>query len=300
MNEKKKRIIESALSLVGEKGFHATSMQDIAKKSGMSKGALYLHFSSKDELNVAMHTYYHERFHEMVVNISADPSLTPKERLIKQIESLFLMLEEHKAALHVFIQDNLLLAQGTKAIRFIEKEKCESAEWLIAAVKSIVPAEAEKYAYDISNFVEAYLLSYIKMLLIERFDVKPTEFAHYVMRRIDDVVAGLLQRDEMVLQDVQAAQLKVGVKSVHHELSDLETEIEKSQLDKDKKAELHVMLDVLTHELNKDAPQKIVFQGMLSTLDEYPEFKDNQSRILAMVERMLSMKEKEKTDEKST
>jgi AcrR family transcriptional regulator len=43
-------IIEAALELFGEKGFAATSMQEIARRAGVTKGTLYLYFPSKEEL----------------------------------------------------------------------------------------------------------------------------------------------------------------------------------------------------------------------------------------------------------
>lgn len=43
-------IIEAASILFMQKGFEKTSMMDIAKEAGISKGAIYHHFKSKDEI----------------------------------------------------------------------------------------------------------------------------------------------------------------------------------------------------------------------------------------------------------
>jgi AcrR family transcriptional regulator len=48
--EAKKRIIEAAQQVFSEKGYHKATMQDIAQKLGVSKGALYLYFKSKSKL----------------------------------------------------------------------------------------------------------------------------------------------------------------------------------------------------------------------------------------------------------
>jgi AcrR family transcriptional regulator len=48
--EAKKRIIDAGFRVFSEKGYHETTMADIAKKLGVSKGALYLYFRSKEEL----------------------------------------------------------------------------------------------------------------------------------------------------------------------------------------------------------------------------------------------------------
>jgi AcrR family transcriptional regulator len=48
------QILQSALICFSEKGFHQTTMDDIVSKSGLSKGALYWHFKSKQELFIAL------------------------------------------------------------------------------------------------------------------------------------------------------------------------------------------------------------------------------------------------------
>jgi len=48
--EAKERIIQAALQIYAEKGPYESTMDDVAKKLGVSKGALYLYFKSKDEL----------------------------------------------------------------------------------------------------------------------------------------------------------------------------------------------------------------------------------------------------------
>lgn len=42
--------METALDLFANVGFHSTSIQDIAKKAGISKGLLYNYFDSKEDL----------------------------------------------------------------------------------------------------------------------------------------------------------------------------------------------------------------------------------------------------------
>ena len=46
----KKRILETALELFAQSGYLGTSMSDIAKQLGITKGALYKHYTSKQEI----------------------------------------------------------------------------------------------------------------------------------------------------------------------------------------------------------------------------------------------------------
>lgn len=55
---KKQLIMDKALELFAEKGFESTSVQQITERCGISKGAFYLSFKSKDELVTAMIDHY--------------------------------------------------------------------------------------------------------------------------------------------------------------------------------------------------------------------------------------------------
>jgi AcrR family transcriptional regulator len=50
----RERILAAALREFGERGFHHATMQDIVRRSGLSVGAIYTYFKSKDELFVSM------------------------------------------------------------------------------------------------------------------------------------------------------------------------------------------------------------------------------------------------------
>lgn len=52
--KKRDMILDQALELFVQKGYAATSMEDIVKHTGVSKGSIYYHFSSKDDLFVSM------------------------------------------------------------------------------------------------------------------------------------------------------------------------------------------------------------------------------------------------------
>lgn len=48
--KKKDEILQSALGLISEKGYHGTTMEDIASHLLMTKGALYYYFKDKQDL----------------------------------------------------------------------------------------------------------------------------------------------------------------------------------------------------------------------------------------------------------
>ncbi|MDN4091886.1 TetR/AcrR family transcriptional regulator [Brevibacillus agri] len=46
----KQHIVEKATELFSQKGYFATSIEDICQATGASKGSLYYHFKNKEQL----------------------------------------------------------------------------------------------------------------------------------------------------------------------------------------------------------------------------------------------------------
>ena len=54
------RLLESARDVIRAKGFSATSVDDLCKTAGVTKGAFFHHFKSKEELGVAAADFWSE------------------------------------------------------------------------------------------------------------------------------------------------------------------------------------------------------------------------------------------------
>jgi TetR/AcrR family fatty acid metabolism transcriptional regulator len=48
--ERRKQILEAALAVFSQKGYHATNVSDVAAQAGVSQGTIYWYFDSKDDL----------------------------------------------------------------------------------------------------------------------------------------------------------------------------------------------------------------------------------------------------------
>lgn len=77
-------IIETATRLFIEKGYEHTSIQDIINNlGGLSKGAIYHHFRSKEDILVAVTNRGAEESNKMIFEIRNRTDLTGKEKLKK-------------------------------------------------------------------------------------------------------------------------------------------------------------------------------------------------------------------------
>src|SRR6201985_2432154 len=73
------QILDAALACFAENGFHQTGMADIVARSGLSHGAVYLYFQSKDDLIDALAVDRHRQ--EAMLNAAAAHADDPIEGL---------------------------------------------------------------------------------------------------------------------------------------------------------------------------------------------------------------------------
>ena len=78
----REKILNTATQLFIQKGSEKTSMQDIAQTAGISKGAIYHHFKSKDEIVLAVLRSRQELMEEEMKQwLKATENLTGREQL---------------------------------------------------------------------------------------------------------------------------------------------------------------------------------------------------------------------------
>ena len=71
----KKKILETAQRLFSRRGFERTSLSDIAKGAGCTRGAIYWHFENKEELLMSLlENLEQEQFGIEYLNEACDPN----------------------------------------------------------------------------------------------------------------------------------------------------------------------------------------------------------------------------------
>ncbi len=87
MKKTEKLLIDITFNLLYKKGFCATSLMDILKTAKITKGAMYYHFTSKNELVLASMQYYLEYILQSHWIAPFEENDQPIEILIKQINA---------------------------------------------------------------------------------------------------------------------------------------------------------------------------------------------------------------------
>ena len=121
MKETEKKIAKAAIALFKEKGYENTSITEICKKSGVTKGTFYYHFSGKDDITYA---FYDGLFSEM-------GDVLPEILMIDNAkEQLWRMLEysiDHTIALGPQVLKAFIISDIQRGMHFFSPYKCISS-----------------------------------------------------------------------------------------------------------------------------------------------------------------------------
>lgn len=81
--QRRQEIMDAALAVFSRLGFEHASMDDIAKEAGVSKGALYLYYKSKDAIIAALLKYFFEQeLKHLQALVEVEQSSTVTEQLL--------------------------------------------------------------------------------------------------------------------------------------------------------------------------------------------------------------------------
>jgi len=109
--DSREEILKAASDLFKTRGFHETSMAEVARVAGVSKALIFWHFKSKEELLVAV---FGKLLEPYVIDFAEEAgALDEKAQLLKLIESYLLFVRENESSIR-FLVAQILHDERTK------------------------------------------------------------------------------------------------------------------------------------------------------------------------------------------
>ncbi|MBY7143217.1 TetR/AcrR family transcriptional regulator [Virgibacillus sp. NKC19-3] len=108
------QIIEAAVEVIAENGYHASQVSKIAKKAGVADGTIYLYFKNKEDILVSVFEEKMGQFIERIIE-SIQEMKSASSKLLTLIEMHFRQLAGNY---HLAIVTQLELRQSNAALRF--------------------------------------------------------------------------------------------------------------------------------------------------------------------------------------
>jgi AcrR family transcriptional regulator len=292
--DKKNHILKAALQLFSNKGISSTSMQEIAEVCGMSKGSLYLHFKSKEELEESIYLYCIHSIRDSVMQVELDTHLSPKEQLQQQFEALL----SHVIELREFIKHQFMDGAKPKKNNMsacIREDHFKTLEWFKTKLETIYGPELKPYTMDLVVLVGGMLSSYIKILFIPELPLNIRRMSNHLIFLLDNVVIGMLTKhyEPLIPSDVWSHWFVTGSKKsslLRHPL--LVTKEMKSVL-KERSLDDHVLKDalesilILESELVNTQPRRAILLGMLANLEHIPDVQDMKEELREIIKLYL-------------
>lgn len=96
-DERRRDLLDAALEVFTRRGVPDSTVEELARTAGMSKGSFYLHFATKEELAAATWARHMESFLEVGERILSDGSEPIASRLVTVLEALTRFALDHGA-----------------------------------------------------------------------------------------------------------------------------------------------------------------------------------------------------------
>lgn len=283
MKEKEKWIIEAAMQLFAKKGFSSTSVQEIAAESGISKGAFYLYFESKEALLLAIFQYYSNRIQQRIMEVEG-LNLSKRELFERQIEVQLEEIMQHKAFIVMLIRE-FSIPYNADIAAFVHSIRMESNTFYRTKLIQVYGEEIERYSHDLTLLVHGILGACNELILLNRAELSPARVAVYITNRIDSLVSGMLASAEeplllseewMQLSGCGAAPGEAEAKTALLQAVSAAADVAAKQAGSE---HLAVTLDLLRQEMAAEAGRLPLIEGMLHNLGAYPELQSLRDEV---------------------
>ncbi|MGF7049033.1 AcrR family transcriptional regulator [Paenibacillus sp. DS2015] len=289
--DKKNHILKAALQLFSTKGISSTSMQEIAEVCGMSKGSLYLHFKSKEELEKSIYLYCIHMISNSIMQVELETQLSPKEQLQQQFETLL----SHMLELREFVKHQLMDGANPPKNEMsgcIFEDQFTTIDWFKTKLETIYGPELKPYTLDLILMVSGMLISYIRIMFIpEYLPLNIRNMSNQLIFLLDHVADSMLTNhyEPLIPSDILSHWFNTDRKQASIQRHPLLISKEMRFVLKEKLCEGDQLTDalesihILETELVNNQPRRAILMGMLANLEQIPEVEDMKKELLEIV-----------------
>lgn len=119
------QIVDAALELFSGRGYHATTIRDIAEASGMQSGSLYAHISTKEDLLFEIVNNGADRFLGALEPVVAGPG-SAAEKLRRGLGAHIAVVAGHIQAARIFLHEWRAIGPERRAVIQAKRDRYEA------------------------------------------------------------------------------------------------------------------------------------------------------------------------------
>jgi AcrR family transcriptional regulator len=195
---RKEEIIRAAMKLFAQKGYHATSMQEIAEQSGMAKGSIYNYFKSKEEIAISIFRYHYDVLFQKISDIARDETLSAREKFEKQLSIQIEEFYRHKELVQMHMGEQAVKVSD-EVYQLVFLIRAKTLNWYRQAIEEIYGEKVRNFSLDCATILNGMLKEYLFYMAIDRKEFHLSKLAPFLLRRMDAIVASMSEREEPLL-----------------------------------------------------------------------------------------------------
>lgn len=126
---KHQQIVDGACRVFFEKGFHPTSMREIAKAADMSLGQIYHYISTKDDVLFLIHKHMQTSWYKCLTDARIEDCEDPTQRLEEALKASIAYLLENKKLIQFIYTESKYLSKEHLEVVLEMDNKNVSGYW---------------------------------------------------------------------------------------------------------------------------------------------------------------------------
>lgn len=293
MKDKKKQILETATKLFAEKGYHSTTMQEIAEFIGVAKGSLYNIFKSKEEILLSIFDYYHTDLSEKVFLVRREEGMTSKEKLEKILFIQFHGFEKNKVFIKMQVKEQL--NHESEAIQHLMLQfRASVLNWHYQFLLEAYGERIKPFIWDLVHLLNGMIKEYMMLLVYEEKKMNGKEVSTFITDRLDGMIHEMLRnnpdpiiRPEM-MKSLQNINSEDGIKNltelIRDEINKLERSLHSLDLYRGSKQEYLDSLEALKEQIDSNETQTFLVKALMKLLLDEPILKLNAKNLADLIE----------------
>lgn len=291
MVDKKQLIMKEAIDLFATKGYHTTSVQEIAERCHIAKGSFYNYFKSKEELLLSCFQSGFDMSAAVISEIEKDSNLNSREKFSKKILFIIELVTSNSNFIQMMMREPIHNIKGLGQL--IQNMYMLYINWFEQRVRDIYPELPTKLLADCTIILESIFKGYILILIRKPDAFEKEKLASFMLERMDSVIRDLSETSEPLLKNMPNEQLCVNHQDdPKQKLANLLTEsIESEKTDKGNGASKNVeALQALQEEFLKENPSNILIESLLLLLDHSKTTKPSIKKLVTQMRAFLEKK----------
>lgn len=179
-------MIQGAITLFKEKGFHRTTTREIAKESGFSIGTLYEYIRTKEDVLYLVCDSIYENVRERLEE-KIDLSHPSIENFINVVRSYFRLMDDMQEEVLILYQEAKSLTQETRE-KVLQKER-DMVAMLEKVIINSFPNDISRRDADLlanNIFIQGQMWGFRRWMLQRQFTLED-----YINRQIQFLLRGI-------------------------------------------------------------------------------------------------------------